>query len=351
MNQRLQHYDELDGVRAIAVIMVMFYHYFPAITTSNEVLLNIQKLSLFGKTGVSLFFVLSGFLITRILLNTKENKSYFKSFYIKRILRIFPLYYLFLFIFYFIIPIFFDFPIASFSEQIWYWTFMQNFALTFDWKSFGPGHYWSLSVEEHFYLFWPLVIYYCSLKKIKWAILILCIISITTRVILIRNDIEESHFTLARFDELAIGSFLAILEIEYKLISTNLKKFVIAFLVLLIPLSYISFKNGGYSLIESTIRYLVIGLVYANFIAIVITVSSNSWIKKLFRNDFLRFTGKISFGLYVYHPVCFIIINNDFKISNFILNFILSFGSAYLLSILSYNLIEKKFLRLKYKFG
>ncbi|WP_379966381.1 acyltransferase family protein [Epilithonimonas sp. UC225_85] len=350
MNLRLKHYNELDGVRAIAVIMVMFYHFFQDINPSDEMLIVIKKLSLFGKTGVSLFFVLSGFLITRILLNTKENPSYFKSFYLRRILRIFPLYYCFLILYYFILPLFLNRPFGSFSEQIWYWTFLQNFALTFDWKSIGPSHYWSLSVEEHFYLFWPLIIYHCSLKRIKWVILILCIISFLTRILLIKNDFEESQFTLARFDELAIGAFLAVLELENKLISENLKRFFFVFAISIIPLAYISFKNGTYSLLDSSIRYLVLGLFYGSSIAVIISLQSTNRVKKVFQTKFLRFTGKISFGLYVYHPICFIIINTYFNLQNFGLDFMLSFSFAYLVSFISYQLFEKKFIKMKSKF-
>lgn len=350
MNVKLKHYNELDGARAIAVIMVMFYHFFQDINTSNETLLIIKKLSLFGKTGVSLFFVLSGFLITRILLNTKKYNSYFKSFYIRRILRIFPLYYFFLILYYFILPLLPERFFASFSEQIWYWVFLQNFALTFDWKSIGPNHYWSLSVEEHFYIFWPLIIYYFPVKKIKWGIISLCIISFFTRIILIKNNIEESQFTFARFDELAIGSFLAVLELENRL-TKNLKKFLLAFAIFLLPLIFISLRNGNSSLFESSIKYLVLGLVYGTFVGIIISLNAQNWFKNLLKTNFMRFTGKISFGLYVYHPICFMLIIQYLKISNLALNFLLSFGFAYTISIFSYNLLEKKFLKLKDQFS
>ena len=351
MSIKLKHYNELDGIRAIAVIMVMFYHFFKDVTVQNDILLIVQKLSLFGKTGVSLFFVLSGFLITRILLNTKRDDSYFKSFYIKRVLRIFPLYYFFLLIYYFVVPLFLHQPIAGFSQQVWYWTFMQNFALTFDWNSVGPIHYWSLSVEEHFYLFWPLVIYYCSIKNIKWAILSLCVISFFVRFILIENRIEESLFTFARFDELAIGSFLAILEFEKKLVTENLKKFVAVFIIFLIPLIYISLNNGNYSLLESCARYLVLAMVYGSFVAIAIITEPKNWIKKTLNNQILKTIGKVSFGLYVYHPICFHLIINELRITNLTLCFLLSFGLAYIVSILSFNLLEKKFLKLKERFS
>ncbi|MDR2236766.1 MAG: acyltransferase [Chryseobacterium sp.] len=346
MNIKLKHYHELDGVRAIAVIMVMFFHFFQDIEASGPVI----KLTLFGKTGVSLFFVLSGFLITRILLNSKEKNSYFKSFYMRRILRIFPLYYFFLLIYYFIFPLVSDWHAASFHEQIWYWTFIQNFAITFNWKSFGPLYYWSLAVEEHFYLFWPFIIYYCPVKKIKWVVLFLCFISFLTRVILIYNHIEESLLTFARFDELALGSFLAIMERENKLISNHSKKFLFAFFALLLPLFYLSFKNGSYSLLDNSLRHLVLGLVYASFVAFIVSVSSDNRLKQLLKTPFFSFTGKISYGLYVYHPTCFLIIHYYLKDSNLIISFILSFGLAYVISALSYHFFEKRFLKLKSKF-
>jgi len=351
MSVQLKHYNELDGVRAIAVIMVLFYHFFKDVDVNYDILVLLKKLSLFGKTGVSLFFVLSGFLITRILLNTKQNDSYFKSFYIKRVLRIFPLYYFFLVIYYFVVPLFLHQSFADFSQQIWYWTFMQNFALTFDWNSVGPIHYWSLSVEEHFYLFWPLIIYYCSLKNVKWAIVSLCIISFLVRFILIENQIEESLFTFARFDELAVGSFLAILELQQKLVKQNLRKFLAVFIVFLIPLIYISLNNGNYSLLESCARYLVLAMVYGSFIAITIVIEPDNFLKKILDNNALKSIGKISFGLYVYHPICFNIVINDLKITNLAFTFVLSFGLAYLVSILSYHLLEKKFLKLKTQFS
>ena len=74
---KLNHYKELDGVRAIAALMVMFFHFFSSIETNSKGLLLIKKLSIFGQTGVSLFFVLSGFLITRILINSKNKPTIF----------------------------------------------------------------------------------------------------------------------------------------------------------------------------------------------------------------------------------------------------------------------------------
>src|SRR5689334_3773086 len=99
----LRYHKELDGVRAIAAFMVIFFHFWHEGEFNLSPLLT--RISNFGRTGVSLFFVLSGFLITRILIATKESPGYFSSFYIRRSLRIFPLYYLFLSLTFIIIPL------------------------------------------------------------------------------------------------------------------------------------------------------------------------------------------------------------------------------------------------------
>jgi len=104
MRIKLQHFSELDGIRAIAALMVMFFHFFQHLETSNSILLLVKKASIFGQTGVSLFFVLSGFLITRILINTKDTPNFFYNFYLRRTVRIFPLYYLFLIIYFLLFP-------------------------------------------------------------------------------------------------------------------------------------------------------------------------------------------------------------------------------------------------------
>jgi peptidoglycan/LPS O-acetylase OafA/YrhL len=114
----MKYFKELDGIRAIAALMIMFCHFFQILNNKTAGFLFINKLANLGGTGVSLFFVLSGFLITRLLLKSKFDKKYFLNFYVRRALRIFPLYYLFLTIYYFIYPYFFNVKITSFKYQI-----------------------------------------------------------------------------------------------------------------------------------------------------------------------------------------------------------------------------------------
>jgi peptidoglycan/LPS O-acetylase OafA/YrhL len=137
----IQHVLELDGIRGLAISLVLLYH----LTASFKM----------GWCGVDLFFVLSGFLITNILLRTKNSQSYFCSFYARRTLRIFPLYFFVLFLaFWILIPVAQHFgkaPQSLDAGHLWYWFYISNWwngtGHEIDWLS----HFWSLAVEEQFY--------------------------------------------------------------------------------------------------------------------------------------------------------------------------------------------------------
>ncbi|MEO7765889.1 MAG: acyltransferase [Ferruginibacter sp.] len=348
---KLKHYKALDGVRAIAALMVMFFHFFKDVEAKNGVLVIIKKYSVFGQTGVSLFFVLSGFLISRILLNTKQSPTYFINFYIRRALRIFPLYYLYLIIFYFILPFLEKNPIVPFDQQLAFWIYLQNIAATFNWDVNGPQHFWSLAVEEHFYLFWPFLIYFLDKNKIKIAIFVLIVLAFITRILLIKNNLGVFYFTLSRMDELAIGAFLAILEIEGKLISANSKKFLLLFCLVLLPTVVLWIFTSNLGMVSVQIsKFILFAFCYFGLIGFIITAKESFWIKKILNHKALTYTGKISYGLYVYHPMCFLLLNEYFIIDSVFLLFILSFSFCFLTASLSFYLFESKFLVLKKNF-
>src|SRR5262245_16358318 len=147
------HYPGLDGLRGIAILLVILYHNFGFIPFLN-----------YGWLGVDLFFVLSGFLITEILLKTRTTTNYFKNFYTRRVLRIFPLYYLCLILVIVIFPLIKNFPydLSFYREnQVWFWFYLQNWMLIFkQWNDSAIllNHFWSLAVEEQFYIVWPLLV-------------------------------------------------------------------------------------------------------------------------------------------------------------------------------------------------
>lgn len=349
---KLGYYKELDGVRAIAALMVMFFHFFPTPLTPDPLLISIKKMAVFGQTGVSLFFVLSGFLITRILIAAKEDKHYFLNFYMRRSLRIFPLYFLFLALWYFVLPIIEKVPITDFKLQVYYWIYMQDFAATFNWPSLGPGHFWSLAVEEHFYLFWPFVIYFLNKRQIVIASIAVILISLIVRVVLVKNHYEVFYLTFSRMDELAVGALLAILEINKKLTNQHSKKFLFAFALVIIPTIglWVNNNSSGNSSLQ-VFKFILLSLGYFCLIGYVITIKNTSIVKKFFSSSILNFTGKISYGLYVYHPVCFLLYNKFLGQQSLLLNFFGSFLAAYIMATISFYSFESYFLNFKKRFS
>lgn len=188
MNNTSKHIPILDGIRAYAVLMVCMLHFFQVdeagLYEANHFLgMFMFKFSQFGLRGVELFFLLSGFLITGILLGSKKSPNYFTTFYARRFLRIFPLYYFVLAVSFLVLPHVLPIDAAGqdvIQKQSWLWTYTSNLSgfwgqgnwdASLNFPSFG--HFWSLSVEEHFYIFWPLLIYFASekwLPRIMWAI-------------------------------------------------------------------------------------------------------------------------------------------------------------------------------------
>lgn len=344
----LKNYKELDGVRAIAALLVMVLHFFGDESMAGNKIIDVLKvLARFGQTGVTLFFVLSGFLITRILLATKNNHNYFKVFFIRRALRILPLYYLYLIIIFCIIPLFTN-DFIPFKENWYYWIYLQNFAITFNWLQNGPAHYWSLAVEEHFYLFWPLLIYYLNVKQISRLIPVIIGLSLITRIILLKNNYEVFYFTFTNMDALAIGSLIAIMEFRNKLNFRNPGFYFLMFLVFLIPSMVIgSFVSGQKLFIVQLLKLPIIAVSYFFLILCVITAPANNFFKKILSNRPFSFLGKISYGLYVFHPICFAMCIKYFYFNNIFLNIIIQFGVVLIIATISFYGYESFFLRFK----
>jgi len=207
-----RHHAALDGFRGVAIVLVMWSHFITAgdiVDKSNAFFRFLHG----GFVGVDMFFVLSGFLITGILLDApKTGARYFSVFYLRRAVRIFPLYYAVL------IGVFLTRP-AGPDSPWWYWLFASNIGATLkhDWLVSPPGvnlsHLWSLAVEEQFYLVWPLLVrclQKSSLEKICLACLVIAPV-VHFALHFSGNPVGAYLFTATRLNTLAAGAWLAIL--------------------------------------------------------------------------------------------------------------------------------------------
>ena len=317
---------------------------------------------------MDLFFVLSGFLITDILLNTVGKPGFLKKFYLRRMLRIFPLYYLLLIICLIILPLMgaLQGQMGYFTtNQWWFWLYFQNWLYVIHPPEQNNLllHLWSLAVEEQFYIVWPFII--LLVKKIKvlfWiAITLLIGIMITRSLLWVTNTEGLQYFNLyiyTRIDGICIGCALALLQrMNPGLISKNISIIVFAFAALNFSFYFLNRVNNFSFPYFPFIGYTTFAILFAILVDECI-VNSNGWIARLCNIRPLRFFGKISYGFYIIHWPVYKLLND--KILSWVkLNWIeteyyaqitsaiTSTLLAVILSVLSFYLFEARFLKLK----
>ena len=214
------HLPALDGLRAIAVLVVVAHNVSLVNGEHGFFVHQLESMLHRGWMGVQLFFVLSGFLITRILLDTRDSPQYFGSFYTRRALRIFPLYYAVLIALFVIVPAFGPLPAVyaedgPLSRQGWLWLYLSNWTGP---RGFGGGsppvfHFWSLAVEEQFYLLWPLVVFLCRTpRRLMQVCLGVVVAALLCRAAYLLAGTDPTAIytsTLSRMDALALGALVA----------------------------------------------------------------------------------------------------------------------------------------------
>jgi peptidoglycan/LPS O-acetylase OafA/YrhL len=348
--KKLKYYKNLDSLRAFAAIGVIIAHYFDQNRIDESSIF--FKICQLGNTGVSLFFVLSGFVITRILINSVNSQTYFSSFYIRRTLRIFPLYY-FALMSYYLFPfltshsnVLFDFT----KEKFYYFVYLQNFARTFNWASSGPQHFWSLAVEEHFYLIWPAIIFF-TIKRNESTLLyisiILFIFTHVVRFLMSNNNLEINVFTFSRLDQLILGSLIAIIELKGGISEKFNKYYFYLCMIGILGITILEIQNKH--IIKDVFKHTFFGFLYAGLIMFVIANSHSNILNKFLQNLFLQYLGKISYGIYVWHMIAIYIVEYYFNLG-IILGFVVTLLATILISFLSFNIVETPFLKLKSKF-
>ncbi len=344
------HYPALDGLRGVAILLVVIYHNFGFISQSY-----------FGWLGVDLFFVLSGFLITDILLRTVNEPKFLSNFYMRRVLRIFPLYYASLLLFLFIVA-----PLTSdkiewdyYQEnQIYLWTYLQNWLYIF--KEPGSAailnHYWSLAVEEQFYIFWPLVI--LLLKKPKYLLAfigILLIAVIIFRFVLWFYQVEDlayyNLYTFTRIDGICIGCMVALLmRMNMHFIRNYTFLIVLVFAAVNFGFYFINRENNYSFPYIALVGYTTFAMILGLLVYEAVTRETR-FLNMIFGFGLLKFFGRISYGLYIFHWPVYLLISAYYSEANGfsgkLLLSLVATGIAILISWLSYRYFERYFLRLK----
>jgi peptidoglycan/LPS O-acetylase OafA/YrhL len=334
----------------VAALMVMVFHF---VGHHGEPARLVQA-SVIGQTGVDLFFVLSGFLITRILLLSKDSPHFFSAFYARRALRIFPLYYAFLAVYFFLLPVLFKESIPPFSTQVWSWFYLQNIPATFvSLKSSGPSHFWSLAVEEHFYFVWPLMVFLLSRRQFKCLLLATLLIPPLLRLAFISHGVGVFYFTLTRMDSIGYGAVLAVLFTEEAFrkrgILLLLRSMLVGLPLILLPA--FARLSGSQQIWLEVAKLSLIPAFYFSLIGFCIMDPASKWFSRLFSAPLLRWLGTISYGLYVFHPTCADFVQRWLKPSSALVNLAACFSSTILIAYLSFRYFESPLTKLKDRFG
>jgi peptidoglycan/LPS O-acetylase OafA/YrhL len=360
----------LDGVRGMAVLIVVIHNSAWIAGESEQFLLKLTS-AIFatGWIGVQLFFVLSGFLITGILLDTKGKPQFFRSFYLRRILRIFPLYYAVVFLVIVVAPLVAWSPAwaegVRHSHRWAYWLYVQN------WVTSSPGidalsHTWSLAVEEQFYLVWPLIVWLVGRRSLTS----ICLVSIAgtplVRLVARLAGVPQSFVyasTIARLDALAAGALVAVLlrEDDGREVLGRWQGRIAA--IAGIALLALVVVQRGFNSDELPIQVIgqsLIAILSASLIAFAVEEGPRAArrLQAFLSMDTLRTLGKYSYAMYLFHqPIQQFLTpilgdqvrgaDTPWRLVRLATYLLLVLSLTFLAALVSWRVIEKPFLDLK----
>jgi peptidoglycan/LPS O-acetylase OafA/YrhL len=346
---KLPYYTSLNGLRGIAAMLVVIFHFYSypdGFYSSDDYILH-KRITEIGQHGVSLFFVLSGFVITRILIQAKNDVHYFSTFFIKRLLRIAPLYYLFLVIWFLALPIILHTPAVSLLNQLPYYLYLQNIFSTFHIPLNGPPHFWSLAVEEHFYLLWPIAIFCISTKHLNKVIGVCIIFILLLKYVMIQNRLSIHDFTLTRMDQILMGSYLALLEIKGHFKPEATTRFL-KISMLIVPVALAIYMLGShFFFVKELFKYSLLGIMFSSLLAVILSLRSTSRINRFLSSRPLQYLGKISYGIYVWHVIALIFLHFFLLTKSMIADIFISIALTLVFAHVSYFYFESHFIKLK----
>ena len=305
----LGHIKQLDGIRAIAVLLVIVSHWLPGAASSKFA---------FGAIGVDIFFVLSGFLITRILIIERLNYELnptahsrlkaIRNFMVRRSLRIFPIYYLLLVL---LLLFKYQFPNPVVQDWNWYFFYLQNilFYIKQEWPGGKLSHLWSLAVEEQFYLFWPWLILFASQKWMLRLIILSFLIGIASVYFLptLHRGSMAELLTPTCMQAFASGGILAYFHVKK---GSDFHQLKCHFLIPgLMSFAYLILGLNG--LLPLLVDFRTIVSIFMVGLIATILINPNFFISsKILGNAALVFLGKISYGIYLFHNFVPLLLNS-----------------------------------------
>jgi peptidoglycan/LPS O-acetylase OafA/YrhL len=367
------HVAQIDGLRGIAILLVVVYHYAMSHRSFDDrhpaLLLQMSQV---GWMGVDLFFVLSGFLITGILLETKNQPHYFRNFLVRRFLRIWPLYYLTLLLFMVVLPLVLgkvpDELRGMHDNQIWFWLYGANwlFASQGGFEGTSGGYFWSLAVEEQFYLVWPLVVYWLSPRRLGQVCVGMLVMSLVLRLAALAYGMSGSAvyvMTFTHLDSLAVGTAIAV-AIRSPGIGERLARYAIPTIVVaVVAISIARFQDGDFlygSRGMAAWGLSAVALFFGGCVLLTLrTQTPGNAVASVLSSGFLVATGRYSYALYLVHVPVLRVVEKvtlgpgqavtggwpyDLLVAGYCL---VAFALAWLLSAASWLLFEQHVLKLK----